>query len=313
MMYYIEDTDMGERKSMQQITKWSIILGMLFVMESLFAAPSCRLPAHLKDLAAPLPASQWNQYPDLRRNQRSLRGLCVYRVHFDEGKYPWQMLLLFNPRHPRGPFWFLPHDDENDAFNSGVYAIRKYGGGMLSVVSGGHRFFKGQDPNRNFGTDTQSARQCRGQKAPAPLYTRSVFGIIDSFRSGAPYLALHNNANGYSGNGGSGTISILRSTKRSRAFPAYQKIQRGKGGLMDEDTMVYIAGTSPTPPRSKISRLNRAGINVKYEWVDRSHNDCSMSNYVVLKKRTMDYYNIETQKGDGKTQREVIDRLMKLH
>jgi hypothetical protein len=222
------------------------------------------------------------------------------------------MLLLFHPRRPRGPFWFLPHDNENDAFDSGVYAVRKYGGGLLSVVAGGHRFFRGQDPNRNFGTDGKTARQCRQQKAPAPLYTRTVFKIIDTFRRG-PYLALHNNSDGYSGNGGSGTISILRSTPRSRAFPAWKVIRKGRGGLDDEDSMVYIAGTGSTPPSRRISRLNRAGINVKYEWVSPSHNDCSMSNYVVLKRHTDRYFNIETQHGDSRTQKRIIDRLMKLY
>jgi len=287
-------------------------LFLLFSSHTLQAANSCQLPSSILFLATPLPASQWSNYPDLRRNRRALQGLCVYRVRFDEGGLPWQMLLLFNPRQKKGPFWFLPHDNENSAFDAGVWAAHRYGGGLLSVVAGGHRYFHGQDPNRNFGTDARSARQCPGQKAPAPRYTGTVFRIVDAFRGTHPYLALHNNANGYRGNGGSGTISMLRSTSRSQAYPA-APIQRRHGGLRDEDSMVYIAGRSSQAPRRKVQHLNDAGLNVKYEWVDPTHNDCSMSNYVLLHRHTDRYYNIETEMGATSTQRDMIRRLLNLH
>ncbi len=289
-----------------------VLVVIVGVTLSLSAKKNCTLPKSLLPVAQELPLSKWKKYPDLRKNVQAIKNLCVYRVSFREGRLPWEMLLLFNPRQPKGPFWFVPHDDENSAFASGVYAVRRYGGGMLSVVAGGRRYFRGQDPNRNFGTTQADARQCRGQKSPAPIYTRTIFSIIDAFRSGTPYLALHNNSDGYSGNGGSGTISVLRSTKRSQAYPAFPKIVRGNGGLKDEDTMIYIAGRAARASRSKVNRLNRQGINVKYEWVDSAHNDCSMSNYVILRKGTDRYYNIETQKGDRRTQRELIDRLVRI-
>jgi len=289
--------------------RFTIFLTILLTTLSLFAKPSCYLP--IRDIATPLKKSSWKNYPDLKRNISKINGLCLYRVHFKENGRNWQMLLIFNPSHPKGAFWFLPHDDENSAFDSALYATRKYGGGFLSVVAGGKRYFMNQDPNRNFGVDAKTANECRGMKYPSPIYTNTIFSIIDHFRKNAPYLALHNNANGYYKDGGRGTISILHSSAHAKAFPAFSFIKRDRGGrLNDEDTMVYIAGTSPNPPKEKINRLNSAGINVKYEWVDSRHNDCSMSNYVVLNKNTTNYLNIETEKGDSKTQKEIIDILI---
>ncbi len=287
------------------------LLLSILILSSLSAKRACVLPTGLQKIAKPLTRESWRRYPDLRRNLNSLKGLCIYKVAFKEGRFAWEMLLLFNPNHPKGAFWFLPHDNENSAFDAALYAIKRYKGGFLSVVAGNRRLFHSQDPNRNFGTTKRSARVCSGQRAPAPIYTRTIFYIIDHFRQGAPYLALHNNADGYRGDGGRGTISILHSTPRSQAYPAWKSIERSNGGLRDEDTMVYIAGTSFNAPKSKIARLNRLGINVKYEWVDALHNDCSMSNYVILGKRTQNYYNIETQEGDSKTQKKIIDLLFR--
>lgn len=255
----------------------------------------------------------YQSFADLKRNKKSLKNLCIYQISFNENNLQWRMLLLINSQKPKGAFWYIPHDDENSAFDSAIYAIKRYGGGFLAVQSGGKRFFGYQDPNRNFGKDKKTASMCKGQKYPAPIYTDTVFNIIDKFRSwGMPYLALHNNSNGYSGNGGKGTISILHSTSHTKSFPAYKKITRTNGGLSDEDSLVYIAGNSKNPPMSKINRLRSLGLNVKYEWVDKNHYDCSMSNYVVLKKGTDRYFNIETQKGDIKTQKLMIDRLMRI-
>ncbi len=37
-----------------------------------------------------------------------------------------------------------------------------------------------------------------------------------------------------------------------------------------------------------------------------------MSNFVVLMKNSTNYYNVEVEHGDTKTQKEMIDRLMKI-
>lgn len=232
--------------------------------------------------------------------------MCTYTVAFTEDQQHWKMLLVFHPKRPRGAFWFLPHDNEDTAFDSAVYAVKRYGGGFLSVLSGGSRYHQGQDPNRNFSGSCHKLKSCRYQKSASPRYTKTVFGIIDSFRgAGFPYLALHNNTD-------RGGVSILKSSKSVRSFLAYPKEKvRGGRGLADEDSLVYIAGKSSMPPRRKIEKLLHYGIHTKYEIVNRSNNDCSMSNYVVLGKGTDRYYNIETQHGDASTQRKMIDILMR--
>ena len=54
--------------------------------------------------------------------------------------------------------------------------------------------------------------------------------------------------------------------------------------------------------------LNRAGLNIVYERVDRTNSDCSLSNHVVLNDRRP-YYNIEAQHG-SREQPRMVDALM---
>jgi len=174
------------------------------------------------------------------------------------------------------------------------------------VMANNSRYFKGQDPNRNFGETAQTAKRCSKQKSPAPKYSKTIFKIINTFRGGGyPYLALHNNTN-------SGGVSMLKSSKAVHSYPAHRKITKGKGGLSDEDSLVYTAGTSRKPNSAKLNRLLKSGLHTKYEVINRANNDCSMSNYVVLKKGTEAYYNIEAQHGDLKTQKVMIDKLMRI-
>jgi hypothetical protein len=241
---------------------------------------------------------------DIARNFKSLSGLCVDLLEFQEGRYRWQMLLVTHPKVPKGAFWFLPHDNENSAFDSAIYATKRYGGGFLAVVADGKRYFNRQDPNRNFGDTTIVANHCSKQNSPAPKYSKIVFDIIDSYRKkGMPYLALHNNTD-------RGGISILKSTNSVHSYPAYKTIRDG-GGLSDEDSLVYIAGSSRYPNQQKLHRLLSKGLNVRYEIVNKNTNDCSMSNYVILNKHTDNYFNIEAQHGDTQTQKKMIDILIK--
>ena len=245
-------------------------------------------------------------YPDIRRNYNALRDLRVSLIGFREGKYNWYMLLILNPKAPRGAFWFLPHDDENSAFDSAIYAIKRYGGGFLSVLSNNKRYHQGQDPNRNFSLSPTKELSCKLQNSASPIYTAVVMEIINSYKTpNMPYLALHNNTN-------KGGISILKDSTFTKSFLAYPKsrVLNGKG-LADEDSLIYIAGTSPNPPLNRIKKLLRAGLNVKYEYVSRTNNDCSMSNFIILNYGN-NYYNIESEHGKSRVQKEMIDRLMRV-
>jgi hypothetical protein len=269
------------------------------------ASGTCNRPKFISKMTLSDSVADMRNIADVRRNFSSLKKLCVSEIAFREGKFNWHMLLVSNPNRPGGPFWFLPHDNEQSAFDAAVYATLKYGGGFLAVISGDNRYFNGQDPNRNFGDTPYTAMRCAGQKYPAPLYSKVIFAIINTYRApGMPYLALHNNTNG-------GGISILKSSRSVHSYPAYRRIVDG-GGLRDEDSLIYIAGRREKPPRKKLDTLLKRGLNVRYETVDESNNDCSMSNYVVLRKKTDSYYNIEVQHGDLKTQKRMIDILMSI-
>ena len=220
------------------------------------------------------------------------------------------MLLVYNPNKLKGTFWFLPHDNENSAFDSAVYSTKKYGGGFLSVIANDKRYFKGQDPNRNFSTNKKNSHTCK-QRYSSPIYTNTIFTIIDTFKFlNMPYLALHNNKNGWYGNGGSGGISILKNSKVVHSYTSETVLSGKHKGIKDEDNLVYIAGKTSKPPRTKLEKLINLGLHVKYEVVNQKNNDCSMSNYVILNKGSK-YYNIETEHGDTKTQKQMIDLLIK--
>ncbi len=272
---------------------------------SLFAM-SCSAPLSVQPFIVSSDISLLKRYPDVRRNLYSLKQLCVHKIAFNEGKQHWEMLLINHPKSSKGLFWFLPHDNENTAFDSAVYAVSRYGGGFLSILSGGSRYHAGQDPNRNFSKSKYKEPSCQYQKAPSPVYTQHVFQIIDSYKKRSyPYLALHNNTNG-------GGISVLKSSKTVHSYPAYPvKTIKNGHGLKDEDNLVYIAGKSPLPPANKLKKLLANGLNVRYETVHKSNNDCSMSNYVVLGKKSSRYFNIEAQHGDAITQRKMIDLLVR--
>jgi hypothetical protein len=246
------------------------------------------------------------KYPDIKRNLSFLNGLSVSLLGFREGKYNWYMLLVTNTKAPSGPFWFLPHDNENSAFDSAIYATRKYGGGFLSILSGGLRYHEGQDPNRNFSLSSSKVASCQFQKGASSIYTATIMQIINSHKApNMPYLALHNNTN-------RGSVSILRNSKSTKSFLAYSKAKILKGrGLSDEDSLVYIAGASPNAPIQKVQKLLNVGLNTKYEYVNSTNNDCSMSNFLVTQNLD-NYYNIEAQHKKSGVQKEMIDRLIKV-
>jgi hypothetical protein len=293
--------------------KWLtyLLVGLSITISGLYA--QCEVPKSIQHLVKKSSLKGLKKDKDVQRNESALGGLCLHTVEFKEGKYDWKMLLVTHPTHSKGVFWFLPHDDEDTAFDAAVHATKKYGGGFLAVRADDKRHFKGQDPNRNFGDTKQTAKTCKKQKYPAPKYSQIIFSIIDNFKAkGIPYMALHNNKDGWHGNGGHGSVSILNSSKMVHSYPATKQIKRGSGGLNDEDTLVYIAGFGKKPDQDKLGTLLDNGLNTKYEIINKKHNDCSLSNYVVLRKKTTDYFNIETEHKDLDTQKVMIDKIIQM-
>ena len=282
----------------------SILLALLFFF-NLYANQSCKLPPQFSNLLLKSKANNLLNYADIQINYQSLKGLCTYLLGFKEGSLSWRMFLVYNPNGPKGAFWFLPHDNENSAFSTAVYATKHYGGGFLAITNNNRRYNAGQDPNRNF--SSANTRICQNQLAPSPIYTNTIFSIINYFKSpNLPYLALHNNTN-------KGGISALKSSTKTSSYLAYplKTVRRGVG-LSDEDSIIYIAGTQANPPQDKLRALLNAGLNVKYERVTPQNNDCSMSNYIVLELGRQNYFNIEAQHGKTATQIKMLRRLMQV-
>ena len=273
------------------------LAGLLLLSMNGCVKLNCPLPEDLNKTLKTETLSSASASVDIKCNDMSMGNLCANRVSFyDHGK-KWNLILVRNIKKPTGSFWYLPHDNENTAFESAVYATKKYGGGFLAVESGGNRYASGQDPNRNFKLSS--------------TYTKTIFKVIDTFKAkGMPYLTLHNNKNGHMKDGGEGTVSMKVTSSHSRSYPS-GKIKIGKKeGLQDEDSLVYLAGRSLEP--HKIKALNAQGIHVKYELVSSSRNDNSMSNYIAIYKHQSGYVNIEVEDGDVSTQKKMIDKVMTL-
>ena len=253
---------------------------------------------------------------DVRRNLEALRRapICYRRQEVDEGGFHWVFHVLEHTKAPDGPFWVIPHDNENAAFDAGVHAILTYGGGLLAIDSGGQRNHFGQDPNRNFGTTRAELRTCTAQRRPAPVFNQAILAhYLDGKgkrRGRAPYLALHNNGNGHNGNGGYGNIAMSLDGKGLTHWPGGAA---GSRALRDEDNLVFVAGTRPPSAdpamRRRIGALNRAGLNVIHKEVTAGNFDCSLSDYIA-RHGLGEYYNLEAEHGARDTQIEMIDRLM---
>jgi hypothetical protein len=239
------------------------------------------------------------------RNLAALSGpqLCIKDYKFSEGKLTWRLLVVQSTSHKENVFWVVLHDDEGAAFDSAVYGVQRYGGTVVAVKTGGLRLNDGQDPNRNF--DLGSGPLCHDQKARSPIYTGQVLGWWDGK---APIIGLHTNSRGFQGDGGSGTISIQKSSSRLKPFPA-----PGAIGESSDDTMIYVASKQAPSDDAKlkglVDRLNAKHINVSYEIVSSTSNDCSLSNYAML-RGIRRYFNVEAVDGDRDSQREIIQILM---
>lgn len=234
--------------------------------------------------------------------------LCYSVVTVEEAGRRWLVQVIENYENVSGPAWLAPHDNEDAAQSAGIWAVAKYGGLLITFETGNQRIFQGQDANRMFGTTAQDAATCPQLRAPHPKLT----ALVDAYFRAAPrpYLALHSNDNGYSGNGGAGTISVLRRSSVLQGHPA-----KTSGGQLadDEDNLIMTAGTLGFENDPKAlhftSAMTHQGINVIYEAVSPAKNDCSFSNFVKL-NRQADYYNIEVEHGNTQRMQGLIAALL---
>lgn len=250
---------------------------------------------------------------DVRNNIEALRSrdLCIREERFPEGRLNWVLQIIEHRRSRDQILWVVPHDNEHAAFDTAVYGVSKHGGTVIAVETGGSRFNGPQDPNRNFDVGG-SSRKCPQQIAPSPAYTNRFRQRLQT--PDEPIIALHTNDRGFSGDGagGAGTISMLRPLPGNRAYPAARPIPAAS----PNDTMVFVASLVPKERDGTlgplVDRLNDKGINVMYEQVTATGNDCSFSHYAAL-NHLRNYFNVEVVNGDGETQKRIVDIIVQLY
>ena len=265
------------------------------------------------------PEQLFDEDGDVARNRQALasKNLCLRLEVFDEGRLRWVLQIIENKKRPSGPLWAVPHDDENVAFDSAVHGVLRYGGTVVAVERNGDRYNwignRRQDPNRNFQVRGES--KCRLQLARSPQFTKH---FMRWHRKGQPIIALHTNKEGYDivpepdeeKSRGNVSIGIERKADSNiTEFPAAGPI-RAKS---PNDTLIYVASSQPPGSDAALDRfvaaLNTGGIHVLHEHVRR--NDCSLSNYAVL--RGLSYVNIEVVDDDDTgAQTRMIDSVMRL-
>jgi len=231
--------------------------------------------------------------------------LCLSRRAVSENGLAWKFTVISNSDHKTGPTIFLLHDNENTAFDAALYGVRKYGGKLVAVESGEKRVFQNtQDPNRNFGKTLSQTHVCAGMRTkPAAGFTGL---LLDLQGKDAPFfLTMHNNSDGHHLGGIRGGVRAARRT--SLVYSMLLPI------IGDADDAVLLAGDRYLSENLQAGKVadyfRKAKINVIYERVWASKNDCSFSNFVVL-NGLGDYYNIEAQHGHFDAQKKMLDALM---
>lgn len=229
------------------------------------------------------------------RDPATWRGLAVTRIDFAEERATWRLWRVADPKRPKGPLWFVPHDDENAGFDAALVALRRHGGTLIAVDSGiaGHPdgirrnrsvgYGRGLDPNRVFHDGL-------------PRYAAAVLAPL---AQGAwPIVALHTNSRGY--DPGRSTCarpgdpvddSVISIHVCNRIFAPVPSKARGYP-FDDDDTLAILPWLARGDRRQAFCgpALEAADFNVSYERV--ANTDGSLSNYAVL--RGLDYLNFET-------------------
>lgn len=204
----------------------------------------------------------------------------------------WSLHVLQNMKSPEGPTFFVPHDNENDAFESGALAITTYGGHLLALECGENRACdRNIDPNRHFMLENT-------------LYVSTIMRFFDA--KSFPVITLHNNHNSHYRLGGEGAIyadleePYTDGTGFYYAGDADDLIIYADNHHMDDSPIFQFYQT-------EFERLN---LNSIYEFI-RPEGELAghMSTY-VLRHAGREYFNIEAEHGHFSAQNHYLNLLM---
>lgn len=230
-------------------------------------------------------------------------GIAISEYRFRENGFDWHLIRFTNTAKPDGPLWMVPHDDENAAFDAMIVAIKEHGGVGI-VVNSGPGSSRRQSGDGTCGVRPVTVSSCdpnRNFDVMTPLFTSAFL----SQRPGKqPVIALHTNAAGFSGDGrqGRGEITVLdrEATRHGEIKPRSGAIfaVNPKAEMANYDTLgltAYLARDGkPDAAASKCGQaIANAGVHFWHERVSVS--DGSMSNYLVLNRPDIAYFNAESR------------------
>jgi hypothetical protein len=230
-------------------------------------------------------------------------GIEISEYRFSENGFEWHLIRFASAAKPAGPLWVVPHDDENAAFDAMIAAIKEHGGVGVAVNSGTGSLRR-QSGNGTCGVRSALVTSCdpnRNFDANTPLFTSAFLG---QHADGQPILALHTNTPGFNGDGqgGRGEITVLDrdAYRRGESIPRKDALfaVRPQANMANYDTLgltAYLASNGK--PDSASARCGQAianaGVHFWHERVNVS--DGSMSNYLILNRPDIRYYNAESR------------------
>lgn len=257
---------------------------------ALVASGKCLSPADVDDSDG-----------DFERNAAALKsGVCIEEKTFKERRRPWTIQVVRTGR--PGPLWAVMHDDENLSFDNAVAALKRYGGTLVAMETGGKRNQDGIDPNRNFSADGIGCSKL-GDDA-APEFTSAIAGLIDKSQ---PIIAVHNNTGKRIPTGGLGHVTMKNVPKDMDSVPARDP----SGPLAGGHALVLLVDMAPvsTTSRRLAADLSAHGINAVIENVKKGRGDCSLSNFAALTGHE-DYLNVTVDDDEREKQLKIIDTIM---
>ena len=184
---------------------------------------------------------------------------------------PW-IIQKITARGGASPVFFVPHDNEQDAYRTAIDFLLTYNHGTLVALECGEkRMCDGTDPNRYF---------CNKS------YQDKLFSY---FRGERFVVALHNNAPGCVQDGGAGNINAKFPYSGAQGFPRGPTQTFGDA----DDVVIHNGKVPPEGFNDKLRKfLEFKKINEIYE-KQVPENDCSMS--FAAYPRKLYYVNIDAK------------------
>lgn len=230
----------------------------------------------------------------VKRKFFSPRNTHYYIVTFtDINNLKW-ILQVFENKLKSGPSFFVPHDSENDSFQVGARAIKKFGGHLITLECQEKRLCgKKTDPNRYF-------------KLENLIFTSTILRFFKN--KNYPVITLHNNHDSHRELGGRGAIYSDMATPYTNGVGHYY--------AGDPDDLIiyadrFLIDSSYIYKKYftlfKDNKLNNIFEFIQSKQILKGH----MSSYILL-NTNLEYFNIEGQHGHEEKQFNYLSKLVSI-